>query len=333
MNALFRSATLKLTAWYIAILAVICIMFSVIVYQISVGEVSRRLESYSEQTQTLFHTPLNSFIRIQTRELNEAKASLIIVLLYTNLVIIAIGGVGSYFLARRTLQPVEESHSQQARFVSDASHELRTPLAAMTTELEVALRDASITKQEQHELLQSNLEEVQRLTKLTTTLLWLSAGDAQALQFSSFNIVESSALVAKRLESKHHPITVQSSKKALYAVGHKESIEELCAILLDNAVQYGKKDSPIIIDIREVHGRVEVRITNAGKGIAPEHIPHVFDRFFRADTARSGKGYGLGLALALKISLFHKAGLSVESTPDVSTTFSFSLGSDARTQK
>jgi signal transduction histidine kinase len=78
---------------------------------------------------------------------------------------------------------------------------------------------------------------------------------------------------------------------------------------------------------------VEVRITNAGKGIAPEHIPHVFDRFFRADTARSGKGYGLGLALALKISLFHKAGLSVESTPDVSTTFSFSLGSDARTQK
>jgi signal transduction histidine kinase len=324
MNALFRSATLKLTAWYIAILAVICIMFSVIVYQISVGEVSRRLESYSEQTQTLFHTPLNSFIRIQTRELNEAKASLIIVLLYTNLVIIAIGGVGSYFLARRTLQPVEESHSQQARFVSDASHELRTPLA---------LRDASITKQEQHELLQSNLEEVQRLTKLTTTLLWLSAGDAQALQFSSFNIVESSALVAKRLESKHHPITVQSSKKALYAVGHKESIEELCAILLDNAVQYGKKDSPIIIDIREVHGRVEVRITNAGKGIAPEHIPHVFDRFFRADTARSGKGYGLGLALALKISLFHKAGLSVESTPDVSTTFSFSLGSDARTQK
>src|SRR5690606_24862255 len=92
------------------------------------------------------------------------------------------GGVGSYYLARRTLRPIEEAHEAQSRFTSDASHELRTPLASMKTELEVALRDPALNKEEMRELLVSNLEEVDKLTKLSQNLLQLSRLEQENIQ-------------------------------------------------------------------------------------------------------------------------------------------------------
>lgn len=328
MNRLFQSATLKLTGWYIAILATICLMFSIIVYQITVGELQHRLASYGEQTQGLMRpsSPRDmTFGMIQKQELNEAKASLVIVLIYTNVVIVVIGGFGSYLLARRTLLPVEAAHEQQARFVSDASHELRTPLAAMTTELEVALRDPKLTKPEMKELLESNLEEVQRLTKLSTVLLALSTGNTNTLEHTPFDLVASTKMLTERYDPTGERIIIKSSKESLIVTGHQPSIEELLTILIDNALRYSPIDSHIEIRLLE-HQKAVVRISNTGSGISPEHLPRIFDRFYRADASRSGNsGHGLGLALARQISDLHKAELRVTSTPNQSTEFSFSL--------
>ncbi len=328
MNQLFQSTTLKLTGWYIAILATICLMFSIIVYQITVGELNYRLTSYGEQTQGLMKqlSPRNTkFGIIQKQELNEAKASLVAVLIYTNAVIIIIGGFGSYLLARRTLRPIEVAHEHQARFVSDASHELRTPLAAMTTELEVALRDPKLTKPEMKELLESNLEEVQRLTKLSSALLALSTGNASTLEHTPFDLVASTKMLTERYDPAGERIIIKSSKESLIVAGHQSSIEELLTILIDNALKYSPIDSHIIIRLLE-HQKAVVRISNTGSGISPEHLPRIFDRFYRADAARSGNtGHGLGLALARQISTLHKAELSVTSIPNQTTEFSFSL--------
>ena len=165
MNQLFHSATVRLTTWYVIILASICLMFSVIVYQITMNEVSHRLDSYGLHAQEIKSpSPVKKlFSEIRSRELTATRANLVVILFYVNVIIIVSGGFGAYFLARHTLRPIEEAHDQQSRFVSDASHELRTPLATMTTELEVALRDSTLTKQEMRELLDAMSPDITKL--------------------------------------------------------------------------------------------------------------------------------------------------------------------------
>lgn len=264
---------------------------------------------------------------IRAKELAAARANLIIILFYTNLIVICSGGVGAYFLAKRTLRPIEEAHEQQARFVSDASHELRTPLATMTTELEAALRDSNLKKSEMKELLESNLEEVRRLTKLSNMLLALSVGNADTLQHTSFDLTSSVSSIIKRLEhDATSRITLQAPTTPAVVVAHQPSIEELVTILVDNALKYSPPNSPITVAIHQIGQKVVFRIANEGEGIAAEHLPKIFDRFYRADPARSSEqGYGLGLSLARQISNLHGAELTAASTPGKETIFSFSL--------
>ncbi len=335
MRRLFESATLKLTGWYLLILALISLMFSIIVYQISIGEVERRLLRYEEHASQLVTRLLPALgdTRLRQTELSEAKASVIIVLINTNIIVLAVGGIGSYLLARRTLQPIEEAHEQQSRFVSDASHELRTPLAAMTTELEVALGDPSLSKAEMRELLTSNLEEVGRLTALSQTLLALSSGQTDTLVFEKFSLTASVRALVERYDPAGTRLQLEAPTRDLLVSGHQASIEELITILIDNALTHSPEDSPVALHLTRRAGRAELRLTNTGPGIPSEHLPRIFDRFYRADTSRTGhSGHGLGLALARQISNLHKAGLSARSTPGKTTEFWFSLPL-ARTHK
>lgn len=326
MKQIFESATLKLTGWYLLVLACISIMFSIAVYQVSIGELEHRLINYENRADQLWQ-PLPSRAlapdRLRSAELDESRASIIIILIYTNLVVLILGGVVSYLFARRTLAPVEAAHEQQARFISDASHELRTPLAAMTTELEAALRDPSLSKKEMHELLDSNLEEVRRLTKLSNTLLALSVRDG-SLDTAAFSLLDSMKAVAKRLGAETRVDYTESATTTVLA--HQQSIEELMTILLDNALKYSTPDSRIAIAITSRGQRVTYSITNKGQGIREDDLPRIFDRFYRADSSRSQTaGHGLGLALAKQISDIHQAGLMVKTVRPGITEFSFSL--------
>ena len=327
MKQLFASATLRLTGWYLIILAFISLLFSVVVYQVATGEIERRLMRYQDRsvpiTLPMPRDPtLDSF---RSSELADSKASVIGVLTYVNIIVLAAGGGISYLLARRTLRPIEEAHEAQARFVSDASHELRTPLAAMTTELEVALQDSSLKKQEMRAILTSNLEEVQRLTKLSSMLLALSTDKSSSLPQQPFAITTSLKQIVQRSEQSKR-IILHLPKTAHYAVGNQQAIEELVTILLDNALKYSPPKSSVTIALTEQDNRSVVRVINSGDGIAAEHLPYIFDRLYRADSARTGSnGYGLGLAMARQISTIHGAGLSVTSIPGATTEFSFSL--------
>lgn len=329
MKSMFESATLKLTGWYILILMAISILFSILVYQISFGEVRTQLERYEKGIQGAPRAVVPrtfDFQQLHDKQLNEAQGSLILALVYINVILLITGGLGSYLLARRTLKPIEESHETQSRFVSDASHELRTPLAAMTTELEVALRDPSLTKAEMKELLDSNLEEVRKLTTLTQTLLQLSIGKQHELPMTSFSLDEITRERIEKYDQSGSRVSFVSTVGKVTVNAHQASIEELITILLDNALKYSPENSPIAIKLFSKSGRATFSITNTGKGIDPVSLPHIFDRFYRADTSRSGDGgHGLGLSLAKQISELHKAELSVTSTQNKTTEFRFSL--------
>jgi len=333
---MFQSATLKLTAWYLAILMTISITFSVVIYQVNFKEISFRLENlqHSLLDKTVFPTPNspgdllfnygpNSPLSVQS---SQAAGQMILSLVYINLVILIAGGLGSYFLARRTLRPIEESHEAQSRFTSDASHELRTPLAAMKAELEVNLRDPRLSLTESRELLESNLEEVNKLIGLTQMLLQLARLDHGKLECQSVDLVELLNEKIKMYKTVSKRFDITTRKKAV-AVVNEPAISELMGILIDNALKYSPKGSKIKIRIFIKLLTVGFEIHNDSVQIPEDKLPKIFDRFYRVDNSRtnsSENGYGLGLSIAKKIIDVHHGDLQVSSTED-GTTFTFYL--------
>ena len=251
---------------------------------------------------------------------------MILSLLYINTGVFIAGGLGAYLLARRTLRPIEEAHESQSRFTSDASHELRTPLAAMKTELEVNLRDPKLSIGEARELLESNLEEVNKLIQLSQMLLQLSRLDHDRLEVQSIDLPTLLNQAMKHYAPEKQRFKVTTPKKAR-TLANEPSISELIGILIDNALKYSPENSPIFIRIFTQRGRVGFEIKNLGSKIPEEKLPKLFERFFRADTSRTNgakNGYGLGLSIAKKIVDIHHGELTVSST-DEETVFTFYL--------
>ena len=330
MHNIFESATLKLTAWYLLIVMVISLLFSFMIYQIATSEVSQRLRGFEEQiiiNDTIVTLPGYDFRGIRTDLLDKAATSLVWSLVYTNLFILMAGGFGAYFLARRTLQPLKDAHAAQARFTSDASHELRTPLAAMKMELEVALRDPKLSKAEMREILESNLEEVNKLSDLATTLLKISQNDNDSLTFEDVHLAALIESTPKRTKQPTR-FKIRRPLPAIHVTANRASIEEVLLILCDNALKYSPKKSRITLSLKRRPGRALIHISNSGKGIAKEQLQLVFERFYRGDLSRteSGKnGYGLGLSVARQLIRLNNGDIYVRSTPGKNTTFTISL--------
>jgi len=306
------------------------VIFSVAIYQTMSSEVSSRLEKFQNSLQNDNILGLPMFrIGANLRAAEEAKsqANIATGLVYVNLFVLVTGGIGSYLLAKRHLKPIEEAHEAQSRFTSDASHELRTPLAVMKAELEVALMDENSTKEELKNVLRSNIEEVDKLSKLAEMLLRLSKLEHEKIKFEPIDLNLITKETIKNFGNLAKRIKLNNPNKTI-VIGNETSLAELTKILIDNAILYSPKESVINIKISKSNGLAKFEISNTGKGIKAEKLPHIFDRFYRADNSRSNghmKGYGLGLALAKKIIELHKGGLSVSSTPNELTTFTFTL--------
>lgn len=323
---MFQSATLKLTAWYVGIIMIISVCFSLAIFQISRNEVDNRLSRY----QGIVEHQFPSFTDQDSLRFDEsarASLSLALRLVYLNIGVLLAASVASYFLARRTLKPVEEAHETEVRFVSDASHELRTPLAIMKSELELALRDSSITKSELKEILVSNLEEVNNLSALSETLLMMAKLD-QDVTTSPADAAELAHQAIERMKQPDGRITIHSSGKAT-VVANKDLLREAIVILLDNAIKYSPARSTVRVRVGARKSEVIIVVENDGDGIAESDLDHIFDRFYRADRSRtsheSSKGLGLGLSLAKQIIDLHNGHITATSGVNQTTTFSISL--------
>lgn len=331
-----KSATLKLTAWYLLILMSISLLFSIIIYRVADSEINTRLDIIQQRLQRepdiipLTGTDIRSMSLTQA---HQAAFNLFITLFYINVMVLASGGIGSYLLARRTLGPIERAYEAQSRFTSDASHELRTPLAAMKTELEVALRDPELSKNDMRLLLNSNLEEVNKLTQLSHMLLQLSRLESPDLTSERIDLVEITKNVAWKYDKSGSRIKLNLPLKPLMMAGNSVSIEELVMILIDNAIKYSPSDSQVEVTVTKKSKQALIEIKNSGEGINPDDLPHIFDRFYRSDSSRtdsSKNGYGLGLSLAKRIVTLHHGELSASSAKRQLTTFNVMLPLQAK---
>jgi len=329
---MFRAATVRLTLLYLGIIAVICLFFSVNLYRLSMRELN---SSVSRQENFLRSAPRlrglvdwNDLRSSRQSQLEEGRQRIIAGLINVNAIFIMLGGVGSYFLARRTIRPIQQAHDAQSNFAADASHALRTPLATMRAEIEVALRDKNLSLAEARELLKSNLEELTKLTSLSEGLLRLTKTDGEEKIWQetvSLGPVIEKAIERVRPLADQKKITVTTHLPNNFTTrGDAVSLVELFFTLIDNAVKYSPDGRPVNITVTGTGKSWEISITDHGLGIGADEIPHIFERFYRAKSSKSNgkvEGYGLGLAVARNIARLHRGDVTARSCPGKGSTF------------
>jgi len=305
---MFKNARIKLTAWYLLIIMIISISFSLVIYRGLMGEVHR----FSRMQKLRFF--------IDEDLITEIKQRIILSLGIINTIIFITSGALGYFLAGKTLKPIQEMVEEQNRFISDASHEFRTPLTALKSSLEVNLRDKNLSIEEAKKIMGENINDVNHLQKLSDSLLQLSQYEKPQI-YSNFKKVSLKQIIEESINkitplAKNKNINIKNSTINVYLKGSKYGLIDLFVILLDNAVKYSGEKSTISINAKKIDHSISISIEDKGIGIDKKDIPHLFDRFYRSDKARSKKGvdgYGLGLSIAKKIVDQHKGLIVIES--------------------
>lgn len=328
-RSFLRTDTARLMLTYLGIIMIMSLSFSAVLYATSTAQLERqrppRAAAMSDEFPVQAPVGFRSFIN---QRIEEGKRDIFAKLTIINLLVLAGGGVFSYYLARRTLEPIEDAMDAQTQFVSDASHELRTPLTALRTTNEVALRRKKLTLADARETISDNLAEIERLQQLTDGLLRLSAQQpALALTDTSLREVTDTALAAVAPKAMTKQIAVDNKIPELTLTADAGALAQILTILLDNAIKYSPDDTTITLDAaHDSKGGTYIHVADQGAGIAADDVHHIFTRFYRADSSRSQtQGYGLGLPIAHRLVRAHHGTLSVESTLGEGSVFTVYL--------
>ena len=235
----------------------------------------------------------------------------------------------SKFFANKSIEPIKNAFDKQKQFIADASHELKTPLAVINTNVDVLLTNGEDNINDGSKWLYYIKSEVERMTKLTNDLLYLTQVDYSDINmiFSDFNLSEAALNVLLTMEAVifENNISLQYNiDPNLKIYGNSEQIKQVVMILLDNALKYTNTNGTVTVNLKKYQNNILLSVANTGKGIPEENMPEIFDRFYRIDKSRSKNngGYGLGLAIANAIVKQHKGKISVKSVLGESTIFS-----------
>jgi len=349
---MFHGARLKLTAWYLFIIMLISVSFSGVIYKVITNEVERftlaqryRIERRLREGQYFppdlhFQGTLPQVPIMDPELFEETKRRLLLILIAVNGGIFILSGGLGYFLAGRTLNPIKDMLDEQNRFISDSSHELRTPLTSLKSAMEVSLRDKNLILKDAKTLISESIEEVNKLQLLSDELLQL----AQYQKPNSYGKFEKLSLtdVMKKAIRKVEPLAIQkdiiieNNTCDFKLEGDRQGLCNLFIILLDNAIKYSPKKKSIELTSKKTDGLVAVYVKDYGIGISENDLPHIFDRFYRADQSRSKdrvSGFGLGLSIAKRIVELHNGIIEVMSKVGKGTTFIVKLHISKQTVK
>lgn len=326
---MFRSARIKLTAWYLLIIMMVSLSFSIVIYRVLTREVERFAHAQRMRIEHRFPAP-PSFAFPDPDLVNETTDRILNALIMVNVSIVVLSGGLAYLLASRTLTPIAAMMEEQNRFISDASHELRTPLTSLKSAMEVNLRDKNLTLSQAKKIMEENISEVNNLQSLSDHLLQLAQNKTP---YHTMATIVLSAVIEQAI----HKISPLATEKKIQIIKKLEpgtikanpySIADLLTILLDNAIKYSDQKSSVAISARRHNHVWEIRIQDHGIGISQQDLPHIFDRFYRADAARSkikSHGYGLGLAIAKQITDMHNGTINAASTLHKGTTIQVTI--------
>jgi signal transduction histidine kinase len=249
-----------------------------------------------------------------------------------SILLLVVASILGYILAGRAMIPITRSYERQKAFTADASHELRTPLSVLQASMEI-LEEQKQQLPSIHQLVMGHMkDEIHRMIRLTENLLLLARSDStiQRSQMELFDLRQTivSTMDRMRLAAQAKQIFIEahvdSLKEGRSYKGDADQISQLLYILLDNAVKFSDVEGSVIVRSQSyTKGGIEITIADKGCGIPAEDLPHVFERFYRVDKARSREsgGTGLGLSIARRIVHNHGGELLVKSDVDQGSVF------------
>ncbi len=232
-------------------------------------------------------------------------------------------GAASWWLAGRSLAPAHEAWDKQQAFVANASHELRTPLTLVRATAEVARRGLS-PGDARHDLLSDILVECDHMGRLVEDLLLLSRLDTRSLKLERcpIEVAELLADVQRQVGrlAGERQVVLELGPAAGVMLGDPARLRQVLLIVLDNALRHTPAGGRVRLEAAPVGRWVVLTIADTGQGVAPEHLPHLFERFYRADPAHSGDGAGLGLSIARSLTTAQGGHIDLQSQVGEGTT-------------
>lgn len=229
------------------------------------------------------------------------------------------------------LDGLEAAFNREKQFTSDASHELRTPIAVIMAHAEEALEDEDATEESYQQALEVIGEKARDMQRMLSQLLMLARGYEQS-RSSEMDPLDLDMMVADiaeemrpQADEKNIRIEVEA-EEGIAMEGDLMLLTRMLMNLMDNAIKYGRENGRVLVELRrEAAGKdgrdILLAVSDDGQGIPGEDLPHIFDRFYRSDRARSGDGFGLGLSIVKWIVELHGGRIAVDSAEGVGTRF------------
>lgn len=252
---------------------------------------------------------------------------------------LAVFFVISLFFSRWALRPVARAWTQQRRFVADASHDLKTPLTVILANTSIALEHPERSVASQSQWLESTQHEAEAMQHLVGDLLTLAKMDEEEAAAASgvapvvtervdlSDLMEGELLQFESVAFERGVTFEAHVEPGIELTGNEQRLRRLASTLIDNACKYVDEHGTVEATLARAGKQAKLTVRNTGAPISPEDLPHVFDRFYRADKARTSGtgGHGLGLAIARAIAEEHRGTLTVTSTEQAGTTFTATL--------
>lgn len=330
MTTDFTQRTRHLALTYLLIIMTLSLVFSGVLYGVMSAQLDRPLPPPSPNDGQVQQETSGQFERRIAERDQQTRTSTIVSLAVLNIAMLGSGTWFSFYLARRTLKPIQASMEAQSQFISDASHELRTPLTALQTTNEVALRKAIIDDAKARQVLGKNIVEVGKLRRLTDMLLSLAQSENRQLEPEAVwldeLISDASTILEPAASAKR--ITLKKTVEHTQITTDRTALSQIITILCDNAIKYSPDETTVTLGSEVSGNSVKLFVRDQGIGIAPADQARIFDRFYRADAARTRSdtsGHGLGLAIAQSLTEQLGGKLTLESGQKQGTVFSIVL--------
>ena len=231
----------------------------------------------------------------------------------------------SYFLAKWALRPVETAWAQQSQFIADASHELKTPLTVILANMSILKKEVGKNAECKKWIsnTESEAEDMQALVEDMLELAKAESAQSQAV-FSEVDfskIVESCALHFESVAFENGGEIIENVEPKAKVLGDEAQLKRLVSTLIENACKYSNNEKPIEITLKNSVETCELAVANSSEDISEDELSHMFDRFYKADKARTGqtRSYGLGLAIAREIVNSHKGEITVNNASGLTT--------------
>lgn len=318
-NKSFVQARFRLSILYTIVFGLLVILFSAGLYYLFAADIHEDMSSvFPEKSE-------------QVRIINQHKSKLLyIMLIIDGCMLIFISGA-SFYLAGKTLHPIQKNYEAQKNFIADASHELRTPIAILKADLEVNIQDNKITPTIK-KLFKSYLEEVDQMKVIVENLLTLFRFDSNQMHVEK-KCIDLNTLLTKSTNSlrsyaQRKKVKLQLVNDAQVRVlGDALLLQQAYRNILKNAIEYSENGAIVSIHLMGTRQRASIEVNNKGAVIPKEMIGHVFDRFYRTDASKKkrSEGVGLGLPISKYIIEKHLGSLSIASTAQKGTTVQFLL--------